>query len=387
VIDANGVLPAAAAALGVAAGRFDGTVASLVSLLTGRRVLLVLDNVEHVLACAPDLASLVAGCPELVVLATGRAALRVRAEQEVPVAPLGSAETLRMFRERMAAGGSLGDGGPRADAAVAALCRRTDGLPLAVELAASAAALLGPSTVLDQLDAGAPTVNEARDLPARQRSMAATVDWSYRLLGVPARSLLRRLSACAGRFSLVLATDLADEEPDVVLVGLAELLEHSLVVRTTEVEGVERFRLFEPIRERVAAMLPFDEAEIAQAALARSVLAHARALGEDLRGPGQGSALRLLEADLGNVRVAFEYLLAGHEPADRAAELLFLVAPFLAVIGHAWGGPRVVRPDLGPAGERRWAGPGARRGRVPGHHDRPRHRRTASPRGSRACPA
>ncbi|WBB58493.1 helix-turn-helix domain-containing protein [Streptomyces sp. WMMC500] len=330
----EGVLPAIATALDLPEPDAEETAESLASVVAGRRMLLVLDNLEHVLSCAPRLAALVRSCPELVVLATSRARLRLRIEQEVRVAPLTPPAAARLFADRAYAAGLVLDDETTA-APVAALVERADGLPLAVELAASAAALFGPAALLARLDAlPAPA---PRELPDRQRSMSATLAWSHDLLSAPARAVLACLSVCAGTFSLAVAEEVGGDDPDVVLPALGELLEHSMVARAPEVEGVARFRLLEPIRRDAATRLaPADRAR-ARFGLARAMLEQGRRLVGDLRGAGQVSALRHLEADLGNLRVAFSAMLdeARHEDA---AELVWLVWQFLVIRGHARDG-------------------------------------------------
>ncbi len=254
------VLPTVARALGAQALPAP-VLEPLAAFLGVRRRLLVLDNVEHVLDCAGDVAELLDRCPGLVVLATSRAALRVRAERERPLLPLpaqagsGTAAVLaspaaQVFLDRAAAAGRpiTVDGGTAAD--VAAICRRLDGLPLALELAAAHARYLSPAALLDRLDAslGAP---HARDLPARQRTVRATLDWSHDLLTAAEQRLLRRLSVFAGGFSLDAAQSLADDGD--VLPVLAGLVEQSLVLPDDEVSP--RYRLLEPIRQYAAGRL------------------------------------------------------------------------------------------------------------------------------------
>ncbi len=332
VTGADEVIPTIAAALGLPEPDVEETVGSLASVVAGRRMLLVLDNLEHVVSCAAALATLVRACPELVVLATSRTPLRLQIEQEVRVAPLGPRDGADLFADRARAAGLVLDDDETTTGAVAALVERADGLPLAVELTASAAALFGPAALLARLDplpAPAP-----RELPNRQRSMAATFAWSYDLLSTRARSVLARLSECVGTFSLAVAEQVGAEDPDVVLPALGELLEHSMVARAPEVETVARFRLLEPVRREAATRLgPVDRAR-ARSGLARAMLEQGRALVGDLRGAGQVPALRHLEADLGNLRVAFSAMFDDARPED-AAELLWLVWQFLVIRGYA----------------------------------------------------
>jgi predicted ATPase/DNA-binding XRE family transcriptional regulator len=321
---APAVLRAVAGALGVPEAGFGGGVTGLVPYLAGRRVLLVLDNVEQVLDCAPDVAGLVRHCPDLVVLATSRAPLRIRAEQEVRVAPLEEAAAVALFRERLGTAGPVPVSGPE----VVALCRRLDGLPLALELAASAAAVLGPSALRDHLDAA--LADGPRDLPERQRSMRATLAWSLALVGAPERTLLARLSVVPGGFS----PDAADAVAGGAALGpLRHLVEHSLVTRAGDVRGTARFRLLEPVRQHVAGLLTDDEREAALSGMTEHVLRLARSVTDDVKGPDPTSALDLLEADVGQVRTAF-HRLVDRERCDEAADLVWRLWLVLAHRGH-----------------------------------------------------
>ena len=350
VAEPKDVLPAIAVALGLPESTVEETAESLAAAVAGRRMLLILDNLEHVLSCAPQLGTLVRSCPELVVLATSRARLRLQIEREVHVAPLTPSAATRLFADRASAAGLMLDDETTAEP-VSALVERADGLPLAVELAASAAALFGPAALLARLESL--SLPAPRDLPSRQRSMSATLAWSYDLLSAPARSVLARLSVAVGSFSLAAAEEIGADDPGVVLPALGELLEHSMVARAPDVDGVARFRLLEPIRWDTATRLaPADRAG-ARSGLARAMLGQARELVGHLRGAGQVPALRRLEADLGNLRLAFSAMLDDGRHED-AAELIWLIWQFLLVRGHArdgreWTTQLMSRPvdDLG----------------------------------------
>jgi predicted ATPase/transcriptional regulator with XRE-family HTH domain len=348
--DAAAVLPSVAAALGVPEAGFTGTAAGLALYLIGRRVLLLLDNLEQLLDVAPDLAELVAHCPDLVVLATSRAPLRIRAEREVRVEPLDHDTAVRLFRDRAAAAGGRLVGGSEEDAAVAELCRRLDGLPLALELAASATALLRPAALLARLDSALD--DGPRDLPERQRSMAATLAWSLDLLEPPAQALLARLSVFPDGFSLAGAEAVGG---DGTLPLLRVLLDHSLVSRGPDVHGTERFRLLVPVRQYAAARLdPAERGEVVEG-LSDLALDLARELEADLRGASLAAGLDLVEADLATVRLALGHLVDSGR-FDDAGELVWRLWLFLALRGHAREGLRWVarladRPltDLGRA--------------------------------------
>ncbi len=327
---ADDVVPAIATALGVPDTGTTDLIGAVGSFVGDRRLLLVLDNIEHVLPCASAVAALVSTCPALTILSTGRSPLRIRAEREVQVAPLDHDTSVRLFRERMiAAGGVLDDS--QDSAAIAQLCRHADGLPLALELAATAASRIGPRTLLQTMDA--PPDTAPRDLPTRQRSITATLDWSVRLLTEPARALLARLSVCVGGFTPADVHAVSGLVAVAATRALNELVEHSLVIRVVDVGGGVRFRLLEPVRQHAAGSLGSTQADEARAGLAVAVLATARALADDLHGAGQVRALHRLEAGLGNLRVAFDWLL-DHGPDDDAAELLWLVWLHLAIRGH-----------------------------------------------------
>jgi predicted ATPase len=183
--------------------------------LGGKRLLLVLDNFEHLLDASSEVADLIQSCPALVVLVTSRAPLRIRGEQEWPVPPLelpvstrsstmeevAGSPSGRLFVERARAalpGFSLTR---QNAAAVASICWRLAGLPLALELAAAKVRFLDPAALLSRLDR-ALSAGWARDIPDRQRTLRATLDWSHDLLSEPERSLFRRLSVFHGGFSL-----------------------------------------------------------------------------------------------------------------------------------------------------------------------------------------
>jgi transcriptional regulator with XRE-family HTH domain len=187
----------------------------LQAYLRDKRLLLVLDNFEHLLEAAPEVAKLIEGCPNLHVLATSRAPLRVRGEQEYPVPPLevpdpthvpnledvGGAPAVELFVERARAASPAFELTRQNAASVAVICWRLDGLPLALELGAARARFLGPTALLSRLDR-ALDAGGARDLPERQRTMRSTLDWSHDLLHEPEKELFGRLSVFAGGIRL-----------------------------------------------------------------------------------------------------------------------------------------------------------------------------------------
>jgi predicted ATPase len=253
------------AALGV---RAEGT-ASLLDLvidrLQGLRVLLVLDNFEQVLPAAPELGRLLAACTGLTVLVTSRSVLHLRGEHEVLLAPLGvppagddaaesvtrsAAVQLFLARVREVRPGFALD--TANSAPVAELCRRLDGIPLAIELAAAQLRLLSPAAVLrrlgDRLDLSLGLTTAAVDLPRRQQTLRATVEWSHSLLGPAEQTLFARLSVFAGYWTLAAAEATGSTEGDLnVLSTLASLVAQSLVT-TDNRDDEPRFRMLGTVR-------------------------------------------------------------------------------------------------------------------------------------------
>ena len=216
VRDPDLVALAIAQALGVAASGDEQPLAALVSSLRDAAMLLVLDNFEHVVAAAPLVVELLAGCPRLTLLATSRAALHVSGEREYPVLPLsvpasdtrlpghiGSAPAVRLFVERATAvdpGFTLTDDNA---GAIAAICVRLDGLPLAIELAAARVGHLPLPAILTRLEQRlAFLTGGARDMPDRLRTLRDAMTWSYDLLEADEQRLLRSLALFQGGFSL-----------------------------------------------------------------------------------------------------------------------------------------------------------------------------------------
>ena len=217
----------------------------LIGWLASRRVLLVLDNLEHLEGIAAIISELLVG--EVVVLATSRASLHLSAERELPVEPLPDEAAVELFVSRAAAAGRH----LAANETVAAVCRRLDNLPLAIELAAARAKLLPPVALLQRLDEALPLLaGGAVDLPERQRTLRATIEWSHDLLGPDAKAAFRRLSVFRGSFTL----DAAEAVTGADLDELAALLDQSLL----KTLGDERFFLLETLREYARERL--DEA-------------------------------------------------------------------------------------------------------------------------------
>ncbi|MFJ5550264.1 AfsR/SARP family transcriptional regulator [Streptomyces sp. NPDC093225] len=311
----------------------DDPVLRLVEHCGRRRMLLLLDNCEHVIGAAARLAEeLLARCPGLQILATSREPLGVPGESLRPVEPLPDPMALRLFADRGAAarpGFALAED---PDAA-AEICRRLDGLPLAIELAAARLRLLTPRQIADRLDDRFRLLTSgARTVLPRQQTLRAVVDWSWELLDGPERAVLRRLSVFAGGCDLAAAEAVCADHaaaapaaagqpsrtsvdpldvPDV----LGSLVDKSLVVASVGGPGEMRYRLLETVAEYAAER--FGEVAGDRAAAERRHLVHyrelARATDPLLRGAGQRAALERLGTEYENLRTALRRAAAARD--------------------------------------------------------------------------
>jgi predicted ATPase/class 3 adenylate cyclase len=322
VADPQMVPSTIAGVLGVKEGPDLPVVAALEEQLRDRRSLLVLDNFEHLLPAASVVSRLLAAAPQVKALVTSRALLRIYGEREYVVAPLpipGPQETtvaevesypaVRLFLDR--AGLARPGFGLSADSvtAVAEICRRLDGLPLAIELAAARIRVLSPGELLGRLGRRLALEGAARDLPERQRTLRATIDWSHQLLDVEQARLFAQLSVFAGGWTRQAAERVCGEGLTVqVLDGLESLVEHSLVQRVTSGGDELRFDMLETIREYARERL---DASGATAELARR---HARCFLEltqaaepHLTGPQADRWLETLRVETDNLRSALRW--------------------------------------------------------------------------------
>jgi predicted ATPase len=238
--DPDLVLPAIGRALGIKEGGGRAVGDLLEEYLRERELLLVLDNFEHLLDAAPRVTELVLNAPEVKAICSSRAALRVSVEREYRLPELGEADAITLFAERAQA--TRHDFTLNGDTpTVAEICRRLDGLPLAIELAAARSNVLSPAALLERLDQRLPVLTGGRrDLPDRQRTLRETIAWSYELLDSGEQQLFSRLALFAGGFALQAAEVVCGAELDT----LASLAEKSLVR-----QRADRFRMLETIRE------------------------------------------------------------------------------------------------------------------------------------------
>jgi predicted ATPase/class 3 adenylate cyclase len=304
------VVPAVAQTLGVREQPGAPLVQTLAEHLAMRRLLLVLDNFEHVVGAAPDLAGLLGSAAGLSVLATSREPVRIDAEREQPLAPLDGPDAVLLFGERARAVFPAFE----PDATTAEICRRLDGLPLAIELAAARVRLLGPVDMLARLERTLPLLTGGpRDAPSRQRTLRATIDWSYELLGEDERRLFRSLAVFAGGCDLEAVETVCTDDLDV----LEALVQKSLVLQRRGVCGGARFQMLATVREYAEERLAAagEEAGV-RARHADHVLALVERAEPHLLAAGQVEWLARLEQEIGNIRAAVGWLLASEGESD-----------------------------------------------------------------------
>ncbi|MEV7500580.1 BTAD domain-containing putative transcriptional regulator [Streptomyces sp. NPDC093018] len=296
----------------------------LVEHCARRRMLIVLDNCEHVIEAAARLTErLLARCPELTVLATSREPLGVPGELVRPVEPLPEPVALRLFAER---GAAARPGFRVADdpEACAEICRRLDGLPLAIELAAARLRMLTPRQIADRLDDRFRLLTSgSRTVLPRQQTLRAVVDWSWDLLDADEREVLARLSVFAGGCDLGAAEAVCGS---VALDALGSLVDKSLVVAAPSAAGTMRYRLLETVAEyageRLAETGHRAEAERAHLTYYRELARTTDAL---LRGPGQRAAIERFQAEYENVRTALRHAVAARDEQEGLCLVLSLV--------------------------------------------------------------
>jgi predicted ATPase/DNA-binding SARP family transcriptional activator len=323
--DVRRVLPLIARAVGLRELPEGGEIDVLSSHLRDQDPLVVLDNLEHLMGCAPAVSDLLAAAPGLRIVATSRSALRIAGERVFPVPPLSHGSTAELFLQLTEAEGLPGSLDGRDLAAIDEVCELLDGLPLAVELAAPWLRVLSPEALLGRLATRLPLLEGGRrDLPERQRTLRATMDWSYQLLDDPARALFAELGVFEGGFDLEAVEDVCLDRA--ALATLTELLDASLVSR----EG-DRYRLLDTIREYALERLGGDAGPHDRHASHFSRLADTAE--PELGGREQARWLAHLEREHGNLRAALSHFRSRAEPV-RELHLAATLARFWYLRGY-----------------------------------------------------
>ena len=300
--DPGAVVLRAASALSLFSAQ-EATIDALVESIRGRELLIVLDDCEHLIEASAELArTLLVRCPNLRILATSREPLGVAGEHVWPVPPIAPHEALQLFAERAAAVDPAFTPGEDRET-VADICRRLDGIPLAIELAAARVRMLTPRQIAERLeDRFAILTGGARTAIPRHRTLRAAIDWSFALLSEEEQALLARLSVFAGSFSLDAAEAVCGADLD----RLTGLVDKSLVV-TQSRRGAVRYHLLETIRqyahERVA------DADTLRRRHAQAFLALAQRGIVDPMGAAVIARLEALDAEHDNMRAALAWSL------------------------------------------------------------------------------
>jgi predicted ATPase/Tfp pilus assembly protein PilF len=323
VTDPALVPSAIVAALGLDTAGMSGPAETLRAHLREREHLLVLDNFEQILDAGVFVVDLLWACPRVKVLVSSRAPLQVRGEHQIALPPLAlpapageltrddllAAPATRLFLERAAAANPALEMGPEEAQAVEAMCRRLDGLPLAIELAAAQVRYLPPHVLVTQLEEGTGALAPgSRDLPPRQQTLRATLDWSYRLLSPDAQASFRALSVFAGGATMEAAGVICAREDGAALPLLQALHDASLLEFDTPNGEGPHVRILETIRRYARERLEEDDdAETYRQRHAVYFAALAERAGPQLTGPEAPAWLGRLRTELANLRAALEW--------------------------------------------------------------------------------
>ena len=318
LVDPGQIVPAAGVALGIREPAIERISEQLGELPT----LLVLDNLEQIAGAAATLALLLAACASLIVIATSRAVLRVSGELVYPVlpfdidpptdGPLADSPALQLFRSRAHAADPIFALDETTTESVAGICRQVDGLPLAIELAAGQVRVLTPREILSRLDRRFDVLtNGPEDQPERLQSLEHAIRWSYDLLSPAEQRIFRWLGVFSGGFSEDAVSQIALPEEGPALLVLANLIDASLLIRTTQPDGESRYSLLETIRGFCLLELRArGEETVAREAHAAYFLELAARAEPRLIVIGSAEWVRRLTVEYANLRDAVEWSLA-----------------------------------------------------------------------------
>ena len=344
------VIPTIAQELGFVQAGDEPLFARLTAFLRDKRLLLLLDNFEQVIAAAPELTEIVAACPLLKLLVTSREVLRLRIEHEFVVPPLALPDlqhlpetaqlaecaAIALFMQRAAAVKPDFQITPANARAVAEICIRLDGLPLALELAAARIKLLSPPLLLTRLEHRLRVLtNGARDLPRRQQTLRETLSWSYDLLAVEEQWLFRQLAVfvrgCTLEAVEELCRALRDDTNHTILEATASLVDKNLLQLTEQATGEIRLTMLETVREYGQECLAgCGEEGAARAAHAMYYLLLAEKGEGDSRTARQGAWFALLDQEYDNLRAALHWFLE-QESSEYARRLCGTLWPFWSI--------------------------------------------------------
>jgi predicted ATPase/DNA-binding CsgD family transcriptional regulator/transcriptional regulator with XRE-family HTH domain len=359
IADPGLLMPTIAGAFGLQMRGREADATLLRESIGEKSLLLVLDNFEHIASASPQVAELQEHCPNLIVLITSRTILRLSSERVFAVPPLGlpdlhaessvaaalESEAVCLFIQRAKAVNPEFQLHPGNLAAVVAICRRLDGLPLALELAAARTGILDPGALLRRLERRTAALGQGpRDAPARQRTLHTAIAWSYDLLEPAQQDLFCRLSAFSGGFTLEAAEAMASQDHHVDTLDLiGALVDQSLVYRRLSTMGVPRFGMLESIRDFGLDQLNLRaDRDTVWNQLCDYVLSVADAMRAQIDGPDSAAALRTLDVEHANCRTALAAAI-NENRVETALRLTGLLWKFWLVRGHlregrSWAG-------------------------------------------------
>jgi predicted ATPase/DNA-binding NarL/FixJ family response regulator len=353
ITEADLIIPTIAQTLGVKAPRTQSQEERLLNYLRDRQFLLLLDNFEQLISAASRLSALLLACLSLKLFVTSRAVLHLRGEHAFPVPPLAlpdpqqlseramlaHSSAVTLFCERAHAINPAFQLTPENAPAIAEICLRLDGLPLALELAAARSKLFPPQALLTRLQQGQHLLpSTARDVPARQQTLQQTIQWSYDLLDDQEQALFRHLSifvdGCSLEAAEAVCQALGDTETD-ILEGISSLLDKSLLRQGAQEQDAPRLQFLETIRQfGLERLVEAGEAPPAQQAHALYFLRFAEtAEPEELYGAAQVSRFDALEREHDNLRAALRWLLESRA-IEHALRLCVAIARFWAIRGY-----------------------------------------------------
>jgi predicted ATPase/class 3 adenylate cyclase len=345
------VVPTISGTLGLHEQPDESVLETVAARLRGRKLLLFLDNFEHVLPAAPALSDLLSEAPELKLLVTSRSPLQLSGEQSYRVPQLSRSDSVRLFVERaqaVAEGFELDDENAQA---VAEICVRLDGLPLAIELAAPWMRTLTPRALLSRLDQRLPLLTGgAQDADARQRTLRNTIDWSYGLLSEREQAVFRRLSVFVGGCRIEAAEAVCSRDES-ILDEIDSLVEKSLLFRRTDSDGEPRFRMLETIREYAAGELEADELEDVRRRHAAWFADLAECLDAEAGTGDQPASVARIGDDYANLRAAIQWARDSRD-GDLLLRLATALVPFWSTRGYVAEGRRTLQDALELAGRR-----------------------------------
>jgi predicted ATPase/DNA-binding CsgD family transcriptional regulator len=358
-----------AGAIGVREGGGASLVTRLAQWFGDRHALLVLDNFEQVVDAATLISTLLRTCPNLTVLVTSRVQLRISGEREHVVPPLAvesrrvigcksatpASDAVQLFVERARAVQELSELTAENAESVSAICKRVDGLPLAIELAAARTKMLSPSSLLSRLDRRLPLLTGGnRDMPLHQQTMRGTIDWSYELLSPDDQALFRRLSVFVGSFSLEAAESVSrtvdSDESEQVFERMASLIDNSLLQHALDVRTGSRYYMLETLREfGFEALQHTYEVATVRDRHADYFLALAEEASPDFIMTADTAWANRLAPDHENLRAAFDWLVLQRR-AEQCLRLAAACAPFWYVRGYIRDGWKRLSQALEIAG-------------------------------------